>query len=277
MQTGTPKRRCRAPTNGPRGYARPPFCLCDAVGRLSGVAETEWRTQLRAAVYRGDGHAVIRLTRPDLKNNTTALQLIGDGLIRALTEQIQDAAEIAADCVAALAERDWPGDAELSEQLQALLGTGPTPLLRPLAVDLAELADILEGDPTHGGGLLDLHTGQVWPQATIDYAHDNPGEMPGAPEEDDDPDRWLLVHCEGSHDSYHDMELFIDTLADPHQADRLQIAIHGRGAFRRFKDILGRTPAELDRWFAFSEERQRGRARTWLADAGYKPLTAPTT
>ena len=27
----------------------------------------------------------------------------------------------------------------------------------------------------------------------------------------------------------------------------LQIAIHGRGAFRRFKDVLGRTPEELDR------------------------------
>ena len=241
------------------------------------MAGTEWRTQLRAAVYQGDGHAVLRLARPDLQSNsTTALQLIGDGLIRALTEQIQGAAELAADCVAALAQRDWPGDAELGEQLQALLGAGPTPLLRPLPIDLAELADILEGDPTHGGGLLDLHTGQVWPQTTIDYAHDNPGEIAEAPDEDDDPDRWLPVHCEGSHDSYHDMQAFIDTLADPHQVERLQIAIQGRGAFRRFKDVLARIPEELDRWFAFSEERQRGRARTWLADAGYKPLTAPT-
>jgi hypothetical protein len=234
---------------------------------------TEWRAQLRGAVYRGDGRTVIRLARCDLQRNTTALQLIGDGLIRALSEQIEGAAELGAECVAALVQRDWPGDTELGEQLQALLGTGPTPMLRPLAVDLA---DILEGDPTHGGGLLDLHTGEVWPQATIDYAHDNGGEIAGAPDEDDDPDRWLPIGCQGSHDSYHDMETFIDTLADPNQADRLQIAIHGRGAFRRFKVILGRTPDELDRWSAFSEERQRGRARTWLADAGYKPLTAPT-
>jgi hypothetical protein len=248
------------------------------VGRLSSVAGKEWRTQLRGAAYRGDGQAVIRLARPDLQSNTTALQLIGDGLIRALSEQIEGAAELAADCVAALAERAWPGDTELDQQLQAQLGTGPTPLLRPLPVDLAELADILEGDPAHGGGLLDLHTGQVWPQATIDYAHDNGGEIAGAPGQDDDPDRWLPVKCQGSHDSYHDMQTFIDTLADPNQADRLQIAVQGRGAFRRFKDILGRPPPdELDRWFAFSEERQRGRARIWLADAGYKPLTAPTT
>jgi hypothetical protein len=155
------------------------------------------------------GRAVIRLVRPDPRSNTAALQLIGDGLIRALTEQIEGAAELAADCVAALAERDWPGHTELSEQLQALLGTRPAPMLRPLPVDLAELAelaDILEADPTHGGGLLDLHTGQVWPQATIDYAHQSSDKIAGAPDQDDDPDRWLPVECEGSGEAYHDMQ-----------------------------------------------------------------------
>ena len=238
------------------------------------MAGTQWRTQLRAAVYRGDGRAVVRLVRPDVRSNTAALQLIGDGLIRALTEQIERAAELAADCIAELAERDWPGDTELSEQLHALLGTGPAPMLRPLPVDLAELADILEADPTHGGGLLDLHTGQVWPQSTIDYAHQSSDEIEGAPDQGDDPDRWLPVECEGTNEAYRDMQTFIDTLTDPQQSDWLRIAIQGRGAFRRFKDALERTPEELDRWFALSEERQRGRARIWLADAGYKALRA---
>jgi hypothetical protein len=40
-------------------------------------------------------------------------------------------------------------------------------------------------------------------------------------------------------------------------------------ALERFKDVLGSWPGELDRWYAFSAERQRGRARAWLADAGY--------
>jgi len=43
------------------------------------------------------------------------------------------------------------------------------------------------------------------------------------------------------------MELFIGTVRDPGRADRLEIAISGRGAFRRFKDVLGRWPGELDR------------------------------
>jgi len=70
------------------------------------------------------------------------------------------------------------------------------------------------------------------------------------------------------------MQAFIATLADPGQADRLEIAIQGQGAFRRFKDVLGRWPGELERWYTFSDERRLGRARAWLADAGYTPQPA---
>ncbi|MFN2478198.1 MAG: UPF0158 family protein [Pseudonocardiaceae bacterium] len=235
----------------------------------------EWRAQLRGAVYRGDGRAVVALARtglrPDDRGGAAALQLIGDGLISALAGQVDGAPELAADCVSALSERGWYGDTELVEHLQALLGTGPTPMLRSLPIDLEELAGILEGDPIHGGGRVDVRTGEVWPRAAIDYAQ----EIGKETEEDEDEERWLWVVCEGSREGYRDMEAFIESLADPDRADRLWIAIQGRGAFRRFKDVLGRTPDELDRWFAFSEERQRGRARAWLADAGYRPSPRP--
>jgi hypothetical protein len=72
------------------------------------------------------------------------------------------------------------------------------------------------------------------------------------------------------------MEEFIEeSPADPHQAGRLRIAIQGPGAFRRFKDMLSHTPNELDRWFTFSGERQHGRARAWLAGAGFNPSPRP--
>ena len=79
----------------------------------------------------------------------------------------------------------------------------------------------------------------------------------------------------GSRAGYRDMAEFIDTVTDPDRADRLGIAIQGRGAFRRFKDTLARWPAELDRWYGFSDDRQRGRARAWLAVEGYRPLLPP--
>ena len=73
------------------------------------------------------------------------------------------------------------------------------------------------------------------------------------------------------------MELFTATLTDPDPdlAERLRDALDSRGPFRRFKDVLARRPDQLQRWFAFSEERHRGRARAWLATAGYRP--APHT
>ena len=73
------------------------------------------------------------------------------------------------------------------------------------------------------------------------------------------------------------MEDFIDTVADDAQAERLARAISGRGAFRRFKDALASTPGELERYYAFSEERQRGRARAWLAAEGHTPHARANT
>jgi Uncharacterised protein family (UPF0158) len=118
-----------------------------------------------------------------------------------------------------------------------------------------------------GGGRIDLTTGEVWPRVAYEYALETGQEDE---EESEDLDRWLGVHCEGSRDGYRDMELFIDTVDDEDKADRLDIAIQGPGAFRRFKDVLGRWPGELERWYVFTEERQRGRARSWLTAAGYR-------
>jgi len=101
--------------------------------------------------------------------------------------------------------------------------------LRPLPVDLDELAGILEGDPVYGGGRIDLATGEVWPAPAVDMR----GRSAEDKDESDDPDKWLWMHCEGSRDGYKDMELFIGTVRDPGRADRLEIAISGRGAFRR--------------------------------------------
>ena len=66
------------------------------------------------------------------------------------------------------------------------------------------------------------------------------------------------------------MEWFIEDLDDADFADRLAHAISGRGAFRRFKDRLSERPELMTRWHAFSGDRQRGRARSWLAAEGFR-------
>ena len=142
------------------------------------------------------------------------MQLLGDAVLEVACQRPDDIRPAARRCVAALRDRDWEGDAELADQIESAFGWGPTPLLKRLPVDLEELAGVLEGDPLTGGGRIDLHTGEVWPQAAIEYA-------------DDVGERWLHVLCEGSRAGYRDMEIFIDNLEDDRLADRLARAIRG--------------------------------------------------
>lgn len=235
------------------------------------VASEDVRSQLRGAVYRGDGAALVELlgrTWPD-----DALQLIGDGLSAAVRDRVEGAVSLAAICLAALRVRAWDGDEELAESLEHALEPSRTSARTPLPVDLDELAMSLEGDPVQGGGRIDLQTGDVWPQAAVEYAEETGEED----EAEHDSDRWLWFDSVGSRDAYQDMERFIASLDDADIADQLAIAIDGRGAFRRFKDMLSQWPALTTRWHAFSEERQRGRARAWLADQGYSPAALTTT
>jgi hypothetical protein len=85
-----------------------------------------------------------------------------------------------------------------------------------------------------------------------------------------EPGRYVEVPRAESRDGYADMQEFIDTVSDKRLQELLEVAIQGKGAFRRFKDVLGRDPAELQRWFAFQMERLDTRVREWLADEGIR-------
>ncbi|MEV8523585.1 MULTISPECIES: UPF0158 family protein [unclassified Streptomyces] len=216
---------------------------------------------MRAACHTEDGPVLLALLRTH--EVSAVLQQSGDALITAVCQGEPGARETAAEYTAALRERDWPGDEVLAAQLDTAVG-GAVPALRVLHVDLEELSSLLEGDPAWGGGCLDLDTGACLP-ATLD------AEELWDQENDEAPERWLRVPSAGSRDAYHDMEHYIVTLDDRDFAGFLSIAIQGPGAFRRFKDMLATSPQRQLRYWLFSAERQRGRARAWLADHGYRP------
>lgn len=235
----------------------------------------EFRAALRGATYRADALEVMRLLEGRAWPEQV-LQLIGDALLVAVTSGSASAHDLARACVARLQARGWDGDVDLADALAARLGDGPQPLLRPVRVDLEELASVREGDPTHGGGRVDLATGQVWPQTVYeDFRADESDEEE---EEEDEAagTRWLWVDPVGSGSGYRDMEVFTETVEDEHLAELLSMAISGKGAFRRFKDAIAHHPEAADRWYAFSEDRVRGRARAWLAAEGYTPRPGRT-
>jgi hypothetical protein len=207
---------------------------------------------LRGAAARGDG-AAIRAAVDD-RNLDEVLQLAGDGLLASPADPLAN------ECVQRLRRRGLDGDRELADALE-----GRPAEARPLAVDLQELSSILEGDPLQGGGLLDLATGDVW--------HRSPYDDPVDLDEDDldDPDRWLSVEA-SSEPGWWDMSEFSETVTDPALAERLRRAIHGRGAFRRFRAELDEHPDELTRFHLFADERSLGRARAWLAEHGIRSV-----
>jgi hypothetical protein len=75
-----------------------------------------------------------------------------------------------------------------------------------------------------------------------------------------------------AHEDFRGMVAFIATVAEPRLRDKLQRAIHGRGAFRRFKDALGSDFRERERWFQFKRERLRKHMTDWLASLDIEPL-----
>jgi hypothetical protein len=84
---------------------------------------------------------------------------------------------------------------------------------------------------------------------------------------DADPTRFVRVEPVPSREQYRMMERFIATVTNGALKDALQDAIVGKGAFRRFKDALGRTPDERKRWFAFRDALLHLHILDWLKAA----------
>lgn len=239
----------------------------DAPAWLGPMPEWDLGTygELRGAVNRGDGAAIVDLLRH--RDVLEVAQLAGDGLLVAIDKGIEEAADMARSLAADVRERFHIGDEDLADQLDAACGVGETPSLAAAPVALDDLSMHLEsGDDLLGTWMVNVETGEWLP--------DDPMGIAGIPEPDDweDPDRWLAVTSLGSREAWKDMRSFIDRLDDGDLADRLYRAIDGRGAFRMFRTVLHDHPELVEAWRRFSEERQRGRARAWLATSGYRPV-----
>ena len=85
-------------------------------------------------------------------------------------------------------------------------------------------------------------------------------------------ERYIRIERDDPHGAYDDMVRFIDTVHDPELRGRLRRAIHGRGAFRRFKDLLWHHPHLRQEWFDFQSARQRERAKAWLRARHIEPI-----
>ena len=83
---------------------------------------------------------------------------------------------------------------------------------------------------------------------------------------------YLRIDPVSSREQYRWMERFIATVEDSEFRTKLVQAIDGKGAFRRFKDVLMSFPVDRERWFQFRSERLRTCMEAWLTAHGVEPV-----
>jgi hypothetical protein len=93
-----------------------------------------------------------------------------------------------------------------------------------------------------------------------------------------DPQRYIAVDAIPSRIQYQWLDEFIKSIEEENVRGRMEAAINGKGAFRRFKDILLTLPDERRRWFEYRDQMMRQRIIEWVREQGVTPLNeAPWT
>jgi hypothetical protein len=87
---------------------------------------------------------------------------------------------------------------------------------------------------------------------------------------------YLRIEPVSSREQYRWMERFIPMVDDKELQTKLTRSIDGKGAFRRFKDVLMSYGPERERWFAFRSERLRIFMEAWLNAHQLTPVKRPT-
>ena len=134
---------------------------------------------------------------------------------------------------------------------------------KTLKIDLDELYDAMENSSYEVEYYLDLETGEIL-FVSEGMDDEETGKLKNQIEEE--LDRYEPIPKAESYEGYRDMQAFIATVEDDHLAELLEVAINGKGAFRRFKDVLLNYPEERERWFQFKDDRMKERALEWLDD-----------
>jgi hypothetical protein len=134
-----------------------------------------------------------------------------------------------------------------------------------LKIDFNDLCDSMENSSYENKYYLDLDSGEIL--FVLDYSDDE-DNIKVKRQIKKNPRRYEPIPQVESYEGYEDMEDFIITVEDEHLAELLEVAVNGKGAFRRFKDVLLNYPEERERWFKFKDEKMERRAREWLEDIG---------
>ena len=135
---------------------------------------------------------------------------------------------------------------------------------REVPIDWEALEDAFENNAPEVHSYLHLSTGEVL--RVVDGIADPEMHQRIASDAS-----YMRIEPVSSREQYRWMERFIPMVEDRPLSELLTQAIDGKGAFRRFKDVLMSHGAERERWFAFRSERLRVFMEAWLAAHALRP------
>src|SRR5262245_54039706 len=142
--------------------------------------------------------------------------------------------------------------------------------MRVIPVRWAELETAFERNAPDTESFLDSRTGEV---ITIVDSGPDTGELRARVTAGGYA--FILVEPASSREQYKWMERFVAGVTDEALRERLVIAIDGKGAFRRFKDVLLNYPTERERWFSYRAELLHWAMHKWLEKEQLSPKEAP--
>ena len=137
---------------------------------------------------------------------------------------------------------------------------------KTLEIDMDELSSAMEDSSYEHHYYLNLETGEI--VFISDYMDEEIEEL--RHKIDENHDYYKPIPRTESYEGYEDMEDSIATVEDERLAELLEVAINGKGAFRRFKDVLARYPNERERWYRFKDDKTKERALEWLETIGIR-------
>ena len=129
----------------------------------------------------------------------------------------------------------------------------------PITINWSDLEIAFERNSPDQESFLDLDNGDL-----LSIADGEPDAAARRARVANAPERYLRIDPASSREQYRWMERFVGAVQDQPLRERLLVAIDGKGAFRRFKDVLLAFPAERERWFAYRSELLHLHIQTWL-------------
>jgi len=157
---------------------------------------------------------------------------------------------------------------------------------KELELDLEDISIIMDTDRWEHQAYLDTKTGEII-HIPIELDEDNIYDdeyISGLPEwekemveevkgvYEDEEGRYIIIPERASRDAYETMVEFTKTLDDPNISEKLFDALDGRGAFRRFKNVLSRYPKIEEQWYKYKDELEKQEVREWLWSIGIEPV-----